>query len=444
MQDDKTRVLIPTTNGTVEILLLTEEDPIIGRSVACIGGTTTTAHIGADYHAFVAKPTGIVERLFGHNTYRLDFSGPVDAGSSWQLGVLIAHALHARGQLAQEHDNASKIIWATGAVRPVDGAVTSVGHVADKIENSLEELAALAISSRSVTMLLPHANRHDVTPAAKAVLDASGITLLPIGNLDLLSKIALPLPAEPERMVPAIAGTTQPLPPRIRPGHIAIGGVGLVILLLMGVLWQLVRKPAATSPEQPADVLAATLKRVVPKASNIDRRANLYFQTPTNRALAVAPRAQTFYFTFRWESATLAEERILEKCQLAYDEPCGVIAVNDRIRSDPPAAGVVDAPRLKYSGKFDPEKIPVVRPQVTRRAAVQKYREAIGPKASALHPGGQFSVVLSATDQKGAEVQALADCNENSDKALHRPCYLYSIGDDVVLEKHATRPISGE
>jgi len=54
----KLRVLIATTNGPVEILLLTEEDAAIGRSVACVGGTTETADIASAYHAFVVRPTG--------------------------------------------------------------------------------------------------------------------------------------------------------------------------------------------------------------------------------------------------------------------------------------------------------------------------------------------------------------------------------------------------
>src|SRR5262245_6762161 len=109
--------------GVVEVLLLTEEDPAIGRSVACIGGTTQTADIDAAYHAFVARPTGIIERLFGSGCYRIDISGRIDSGSSWQLGVLIAHALHAAGGLAQEHDSADAVVWATGSVRAVNLAI---------------------------------------------------------------------------------------------------------------------------------------------------------------------------------------------------------------------------------------------------------------------------------------------------------------------------------
>src|ERR1700749_5361450 len=136
----KLRVLIATTNGPVEVQLLTEEDAAIGRCVACIGGTTETADIASAYHAFVVGPTGIIEARFGHSCYRLDVSGRIHAGSSWQLGVLAAHALLASGRLAQEKDVADAVLWATGSVRPVDLTVGSVSHVPEKIENSLHRL----------------------------------------------------------------------------------------------------------------------------------------------------------------------------------------------------------------------------------------------------------------------------------------------------------------
>src|SRR5215467_171235 len=136
----KIRVLIPTTREPVEILLLTEEDPTIGRSVACVGGTTETADIAAAYHAFVVRPTGVIEGLFGHSCYRLDVSGRIDAGSSWQLGVLAAHALHAAGRLAEEKDAASGVVWVTGSVRAVDLTVGGVDHVKEKLASSIDRL----------------------------------------------------------------------------------------------------------------------------------------------------------------------------------------------------------------------------------------------------------------------------------------------------------------
>jgi hypothetical protein len=66
----------------VEVQLLTEDDLAIGRSVACIGSAIETADIAAACHAFVAHPTGVIEKLFSHSCYRLDVAGRIDAGSS--------------------------------------------------------------------------------------------------------------------------------------------------------------------------------------------------------------------------------------------------------------------------------------------------------------------------------------------------------------------------
>src|SRR5712675_1111736 len=154
----KIRVLIPTTNGTVAVLFLTEEHPAVGRSVACIGGSTEIADIAAAYHAFVVRPTGIVEALFGHPCYRLDVSGRIDAGSSWQLGILAAHALHAAGRLAEEKDAADGVIWATGSVRAVDLTVGEVSHLAEKLANSIDQLKQEAAAGRHVLVAVPAQN----------------------------------------------------------------------------------------------------------------------------------------------------------------------------------------------------------------------------------------------------------------------------------------------
>jgi len=179
----KVRVLIPTTAGLVEVLLLTEEDPAIGRSVACIGGTTQTADIDADYNAFVARATGVVERLFGHPCYRLDISGRIDAGSSWQLGVLTAHALRAAGRLAREGEAAQCVVWATGSVRSVDLTVGAVSHVAEKLAGSFERLEREAPARRSVLVAVPEANASHVAPELRAKLASLGIDLIEVGSV---------------------------------------------------------------------------------------------------------------------------------------------------------------------------------------------------------------------------------------------------------------------
>ena len=183
---DKVRVLIATTTGPVELLLLTEEDPVIRRSVACIGGTTETADIDPAYHAFVARPTGVVERLFGHGCYRIDVSGRIDAGSSWQLAILAGHALFAAGRLAQEREPADGILWATGSVRPVDLTVGAVGHVPEKLARSLDRLKQEAAAGRRVIVAIPAANAADITPDLRTELEAGGIEFLEVDAVQRL------------------------------------------------------------------------------------------------------------------------------------------------------------------------------------------------------------------------------------------------------------------
>jgi hypothetical protein len=172
------RVLIPTTSGLVDVLLLTEEDPGIGRSVACIGGTAETADIAAAYNAFVTRPTGVIERLFGHSCYRLDLSGRVDAGSSWQLGILTAHALRAVDRLAQENDIADGFIWATGSVRSVDLTVGGVGHIPEKLSISIGRLKQEIAAGRPVIVAIPRQNSEILTPEMRSDLASSGIDLV--------------------------------------------------------------------------------------------------------------------------------------------------------------------------------------------------------------------------------------------------------------------------
>jgi WD40 repeat protein len=197
-EGEKLRVLIATTEGPVEVLLLTEEDPVIARSVACIGGTTETADIDAAYHAFVARPTGVVERLFGHPCYRLDVSGRIDAGSSWQLGVLTAHALHAAGRLAQEGEAADTVLWATGSVRAVDLTVGPVSHVPEKLAASRERLQRDLQSGARVLLAVPASSVADRAGRSEAAIAARGATVLEIATVrELWERLALPAPAAP-------------------------------------------------------------------------------------------------------------------------------------------------------------------------------------------------------------------------------------------------------
>ncbi len=87
------RVHVGTTEGPAEIQRITDEPPGI-RSVVCLDGKAVALPISADYDSFVRRPTGVVERLFGHSAFRMDVGARITDGLSWQLGALVAHSLY--------------------------------------------------------------------------------------------------------------------------------------------------------------------------------------------------------------------------------------------------------------------------------------------------------------------------------------------------------------
>ena len=140
------RVVIGTTNGPSEVQRLAKEDTDV-RSVVCLDNTPQALPISADYDAFIRKPTGVVQTLFGHSVYRMDVSAPIDGGRSWQLGAILAHALCHAGSLAVNGEEVSAVAWLTGqvdnslAIRPVENVRTklerSLPYLLDQIQNGM-------------------------------------------------------------------------------------------------------------------------------------------------------------------------------------------------------------------------------------------------------------------------------------------------------------------
>ena len=154
------RVLIATTEGPSEVQQITAEDPDV-RSVVCLDGTSEALPISADYDSFVRKPTGVVERLYGHSAYRTDVSHPISGGRSWQLGLLVAHDLFASGRLATKGVPADEVLWISGEVRH-NLDVVGVDHARQKLRESADRLRAALAAGAAVTLLLPQANRADI------------------------------------------------------------------------------------------------------------------------------------------------------------------------------------------------------------------------------------------------------------------------------------------
>ncbi len=148
-------VFIATTGGAVQVLQITPERA--PQSMVCQNRTTNVLPVSKLYDQFVKPGSGVVEREFGpfdNASFRVDVSGPIDTGNSWQLGMYLVHALQAspKHHLIEDIAAADLIIWATGCV-DYHLNVTEVDHVAAKIEVSGDLFAEWAALGKPVSVI---------------------------------------------------------------------------------------------------------------------------------------------------------------------------------------------------------------------------------------------------------------------------------------------------
>lgn len=196
------------------------------------------------------------------------------------------------------------------------------------------------------------------------------------------------------------------------------------------------------------DQLAARLASAAPELVSKRREqiAEEYVSARRHKAQAASPPPVVFWRAADRPSSENAEESALENCQVVSGKPCALVAVNEAVPPLPPGNAWPrrDMPRATYSGRFDPRQIPGTLPAVRQRADVLGYLQAPSPKAAAYHPaGGRVFLVTAATDQYAAEEAALKICAED------RPpypapggCYLYAVGDQVVLPRRLRQPLT--
>lgn len=203
-------VVIPTTLGPVSVTGLIELAGEGGRSAMCLEGTTTLIGVASGYNAFVRLTTGVIHRLYGKTPqvdYRLDVSANVDAGSSWQLAVLLAHALYENGRrLETAADAEGPLVWATGAINPAGVTVANVGHVADKLRRSRELFEAALAKGRAIHIFIPIETERDIDPDIAGWLAERGLKPIPLRSADA-AFAALGLPPIPRMASPADATT---------------------------------------------------------------------------------------------------------------------------------------------------------------------------------------------------------------------------------------------
>jgi uncharacterized caspase-like protein len=199
--------------------------------------------------------------------------------------------------------------------------------------------------------------------------------------------------------------------------------------------------PTANSSLQGRLLARLTALSVPPElAENIARS---YETDKDHKAIAVGLKAHRTWREGQWGTDDTAVVATLEKCQVYYGEPCALAAVGDKIEQasgGPPVPR--DMARARYDGLFEPEQIPGAGSALKQRADVVAYRSGTGTKAAAYHPMARLFIVRGLS-QFEAEELALKQCNDDPDrKGRNGPCFLYAVGDQVVLPQRSIKPIS--
>ena len=131
-----------------------------------------------------------------------------------------------------------------------------------------------------------------------------------------------------------------------------------------------------------------------------------------------------------------------------FGKPCVLLAVDEAVQPVPPSGDWPrrDMPRAHYAGSFDPAQIPGLRPVTRDRADIANYHSAPGAKAAAYHPtGGRVFTVGGAATQQAAEADVLNACNIDPTRhGVDGSCFLYAVGDQVVLPRRLREPLTHE
>jgi hypothetical protein len=126
-------VYVATTAGPVRVERIVVEDAPLSQVYQ--GHTYRPLEpVSAAYGDFVGSG-GPVEKAFGpfeSRSFRLEVSGPIGSGNSWELAFFVAHGLARAGRLAPPGGAATHALLLTGQV-DVDLKVQPVGHIAEKI-----------------------------------------------------------------------------------------------------------------------------------------------------------------------------------------------------------------------------------------------------------------------------------------------------------------------
>jgi WD40 repeat protein len=194
------RVLIATTEYPIDVESLLDWPEFKGGPPAPSAmyrwNTNDKLPIHQRYEEFVASGRGLIPQLFGRNGFRLDLSQSIDDGPSWQLGIFIAHVLHAAERLAHNGVAASTVVWATGEVRPLDLSVGGISYLGKKLDKSLKRLRVEAEAGHRIIAAWPKVNDADAEQYKEVLLQHGAVILQLESVYPLLEMLKLDLPAQ--------------------------------------------------------------------------------------------------------------------------------------------------------------------------------------------------------------------------------------------------------
>ena len=161
----KYTVIIPTTNNVVGINDIVEEDPLVS-SVICENNNLEALPISPFYNSFVKSPTGIIEKLVGHSSFRIDITKPIHNGKSWQLAIAIAHIFFKNNILNFSNENqlltqqTEEIIWASGTINS-NLEIKKINYLDQKIYNSINFFKNCIQNKTQINIVLSIENKDD-------------------------------------------------------------------------------------------------------------------------------------------------------------------------------------------------------------------------------------------------------------------------------------------
>ena len=161
----KYTVIIPTTNNLVGINDIVKEDPLVS-SVICENNNLEALPISPFYNSFVKSPTGIIEKLVGHSSFRTDITKPIHNGKSWQLAIAIAHIFLKNNILNFSNENqlltkkTEEIIWASGTINS-NLEIKKINYLDQKIYNSMSFFKNCIKNEVQINIILSIQNRDD-------------------------------------------------------------------------------------------------------------------------------------------------------------------------------------------------------------------------------------------------------------------------------------------